>query len=146
MPQTGGWGEIDNQTKSRGLTSAACLVRKALKPTRVLFSFIFWNLTKMIPNFIWKNKHKRPARESVRGHGSKEGALALPDVQGLGRYSLYKSTVALEKEPARAMQRRAGARQKQHGNGSGWVFPIGEENALFKAKHRDNWKSASWKE
>lgn len=21
------------------------------------------------------------------------------------------------------------------GDGSGWVFPIGEENALFKAKH-----------
>lgn len=106
----------------------------------------------MIPNFIWKNKHERAARENVRRHRSLEGELALPDVQGLGRYSFYESTVALEKEPAWAMQRRrrvsgrvVGAQQNQHGNGSGWVFPIGEENALFKARHRDNWKSASWK-
>lgn len=38
--------EIDNQTKGKGLTSTACLVRKVLKPTRVLFSFIFLELDK----------------------------------------------------------------------------------------------------
>lgn len=61
----------------------------------------------MIPNFIWKNKHEKAARENVRRHRSLEGELALPDVQGLGRYSFYESTVALEKEPAQATQRRA---------------------------------------
>lgn len=102
----------------------------------------------MIPNFIWKNKHEGPARENVRRHRSNEGALALPDVQplGTGRCRLFESAAALEKQPAWARPRLVGALQNQHGNGRGrWVLPIGGENALFEARRRDNWKSASWK-
>ena len=55
--------------------------KEGLKPTGFLFSFIFLELDRMIPNFIWKNKHVRPARETLRKNKTNEGELALPDVK-----------------------------------------------------------------
>ena len=45
----------------------------------------------MIPNFIWKNKHVRPAREILRKNKTNEGELALPDVK-----TYYESTITFK--------------------------------------------------
>lgn len=102
----------------------------------------------MIPNFIWKNKHEGPARENVRRHRSNEGALALPDVQplGTGRCRLFEKCCSAGKAASLGQAEAGGSLAESAWKWEGgWVLPIGGENALFEARRRDNWKSASWK-
>ena len=56
-------------------------MKKHFKLTSFYFLFIFWKLDKTIPNFIWKNKHARLAKEILRENKSEEGRLTLPDVK-----------------------------------------------------------------
>ena len=55
--------------------------KKGPKPAGFLFSFTFLELDKMIPNFIWRNKHGRPAREMLRKSKNDGGGLAFPGVK-----------------------------------------------------------------
>lgn len=66
------------------------MVRKVLNQGG-FYLFIYFELDKMIPNFIWKNKHVRPAREILRKNKTNEGELALPDVK-----TYYESTITFK--------------------------------------------------
>jgi len=67
------------------------LVGKVLNQHGFYLFIYFLELDKMIPNFIWKNKHVRPAREILRKNKTNERELALPDVK-----TYYESTITFK--------------------------------------------------